>query len=301
MATKTLPPETDREADRAERRRLDQLDAKIRELRSKRQAMIQDFLRLSDEARAMMDLQVPQQAKLEELNDAHRQLGKELNRCRSQLDAARRLRDERLGVVRELRATMPKSARSQTELLRKEMAKLELEQQTRAVPLEEENALIGRMRQLRKEIALAESEAAEVAKRSETLRSAETAFETARLEVDRLRNALDEQRASRDQAMETLKAELVVAGQRMAELREKSMARGTVRRQLDDIDHDLRSMEREFDDLRRQRRARGGEARRVVVEHNRSARRAVSDPSAMDRAVDERLEQLLKDGKIRLS
>ena len=301
MVTKAPSPDADREEERAERHRLDQLDTKIRELRPKRQALIQELLRLSEEQRKLFEQRSPEQAKLEELNEAHRRLGRDLGHLRTELDTARRVREERLGVVRELRAAMPKSARSQADLLRKEMGKLELEQQTRAVPLEEENALIGRMRLLRKEISVAESEAAEVAKRGEVLRAAEASFEAARQEVDRLRHSLDDQRAAREQAMETLKGELVVAGQQMALLREKSQARGTVRRELDDIDRTLRGMEREFDDLRRQYRARRGVARRVVVEHNRSVRRAVSDPSAMDRTVDDRLEQLLKEGKIRLS
>jgi uncharacterized coiled-coil DUF342 family protein len=301
MPPKTPPPDGDREEDRTERRRLDQLDAKIRELRPKRQALIHELLRLSDEQREMFNARAPQQARLEELNEAHRRLGRELGPLRSDLDRARRARDERLAVVRELRASMPKSARSPADQLKKEMAKLELQQQTRAVPLDEENALIDRMRQLRKEVGVAESEAAEVAKRVAALRAAEAAFEAARDDVERLRKALDDQRAARDQAMETLKGELVVAGQAMAQLREKAQARGTVRRQLDDLDHALRGMEREFDDRRRQYRARRGEARRVVVEHNRSARRAVSDSSEMDRAVDDRMEQLLKEGKIRLT
>jgi uncharacterized coiled-coil DUF342 family protein len=301
MAPKARPPEGEREEERAERHRLDQLDAKIRELRPKRQALIQEVLKLSEEQRDMFNQRAPQQARLEELNETHRKLGRDLARLRSELDAARRVRDERLAVVREQRASMPKSARSAVDQLKKEMTKLELEQQTRAVPLVEENALIDRMRQLRKEIALAESEAAEVTKRGEALRAAEAAFESARGEVDRLRKALDDQRATRDQAMATLKGELVAAGQDMARLREKSQARGTVRRQLDELDRTLRGMEREFDMLRRQHRARRGEARRVVVEHNRSARRAVSDPSEMERAVDDRMEQLLKEGKIRLT
>jgi len=300
MAPRSPPPDADREAEREERHRLDQLDAKIRELRPKRQSMIQELLRLSDEQREMFEQRAPQQARLEELNEVHRKLGRELALLRNELEAARRARDERLGIVRERRAAMPKSARSPADLLRKEMGRLELEQQTRAVPLTEENALIDRMRQLRREIAVTESEAAEVAKRGEALRTAEAAFESARSEVDRLRHLLDEKRADRDQAMETLKGELVGAGQAMARLREKSHARGTVRRELDEIDHSLRALEREFNDLRRAHFARRGESRRVVVEHNRSARRAVSDPSAMDRAVDDRLEQLLKEGKIRL-
>ncbi len=301
MAPKPRPPDADREEERAERRRLDQMDAKIRELRPKRQVLIQELLRLSDEQRDMFNQRAPQQARLEELNEAHRRLGRDLGHLRTDLDRARQTRDEKLAVVRELRASMPKSARSPVDQLKKEMAKLDLQQQTRAVPLDEENALIDRMRQLRKEVAVAESEAAEVAKRTEMLRAAEAAFEVTRTEVDRLRKALDDQRAARDQAMETLKGELVTAGQAMAALREKGMARGTVRRQLDEVDRTLRGMEREFDDLRRQYRARRGNARRIVVEHNRSARRAVSDPSELDRAVDDRMEQLLKEGKIRLT
>jgi uncharacterized coiled-coil DUF342 family protein len=301
MAPRARPPDGDREEEHADRRRLDQLDAKIRELRPKRQALIQELLRLSEEQRELFNARTPQQGRLEELNEAHRRLGRELGPLRSELDRARRARDERLVTVRELRASLPKSARSPVDQLKKEMLKLELEQQTRAVPLEEENALIDRMRQLRKEVTVAESEVAEVTKRVEALRVAETAFESARVEVERLRKALDDHRGARDQAMETLKGELVVAGQAMARLREKSQARGTVRRELDDVDRTLRGMEREFDDLRRAYRARRGDARRVVVEHNRSARRAVSDPSQLDRAVDDRMEQLLKEGKIRLT
>jgi uncharacterized coiled-coil DUF342 family protein len=301
MPSKTPPPTGDREEDRAERRRLDQLDLKIRELRAKRQSLIDDLLRLSEEQRKMFDGRGPQQARLEQLNEAHRQRGRDLSRVRNELDAARRTRDERLAEVREMRAAMPVSARSPADQLRREIGKLELQQQTRAVSLEEENALIDQMRQLRKEIAKSEAEAAGVALRAQALRAAEASFETARGEVERLRKALDELRSVRDQAMVDLKEELVAAGQAMARLREKSQARGIARRQLDEVDRTIRGLEREFDSLRRLRRDRRGEMRRVVVDHNRSARRATSEPSEMDRAVDDRLEQLLKGGKIRLT
>lgn len=301
MSPRAPPADADREEERAERHRLDQLDAKIRELRPKRQALIQEVLRLSEEQREEFNGRAPQQARLEQLNEAHHQLGREMSRLRSELDRARRAREERLAVVRELRSTVPASARSSIDQLRREMAHLEIQQQTRAVPLDEENALIDRMRQMRKEIARAEAEAGEVAARREALRAAEASFESARVEVERLRGAMEVARAARDGAMGTLKAELVVAGQAMARLREKSQERGRLRRELDDLDRTLRGMEREFDDRRRQFRARRGEARKVVVEHNRSARRATSDPSELDRAVDDRLEQLLKGGKIRLS
>jgi uncharacterized coiled-coil DUF342 family protein len=301
MAPRARPPEVDREEDRAERRRMDQLDAKIRELRPKRQKLIQELLRLSEEQRELFNQRAPQQARLEELDGAHRSLGRDLSQVRGKLDAARRARDDRLANVRELRAAIPKSARSPADQLKREMGKLELQQQTKAVPLKEENALIDRMRQLRKEIAVGESQAAEVTKRVDALHAAEAAFEAARADVDRLRKELDQQRAARDQAMSTLKDELVVAGQGMARIREMGQSRGNVRRELDEVDRTLRGLEREFEDLRRQRRARPIEARRVVAEHNRSARRAVSDPSELDRTVDDRMQQLLKEGKIRLT
>ncbi|MCI4353368.1 MAG: hypothetical protein L3K14_08340 [Thermoplasmata archaeon] len=301
MVARRASSVTEHEEELAERDRLDHLDAKIRELQPKRRALIDKFLRLSDEQQDMFNERAPQQGRLEALNEEHRLIGRDLAHVRGQLDAARRLRDDRLIAVRELRAAMPKTARSRVDLIRKEVEQLELEQQTRAVPLEEENALIGRMRSLRKEVSLAEAEGAAVAKQREALRVAEDAFEAGRVEVERLRRVLDEMRAARDHAMESLKGELVVVGQHMARLREKSQERGIVRRDLEEIDRTLRGMEREFDDLRHRYRARRGEARRVVIEHNRSARRAVSDPSAMDRAVDDRLEQLLKEGKIRLA
>lgn len=301
MSPVPAPPEDERSEERAERRRLDQLDEKIRLLRPKRQSLIQELLRLSEEQRELFGDRAPQQARLEELHETHRQHGREVARMRSELDGARRLRDERLAVVRELRAALPASARSSVDQLRREMGQLELQQQTRAVSLEEENALIQQIRGLRKEVARAEAEAAEVHRRTDALRAAEAAFGTARDEVERLRKGLDDRRAARDQTMGALKSELVNAGQAMARVREKGQARGMVRRELDDIDRTLRGLEREFDTLRQQHRARRGEARRAVVEHNRTARRATTDPSQLDRAVDDRLEQLLKGGKIRLT
>jgi hypothetical protein len=78
MAPRDRPGDGDREDERAERRRLDQLDAKIHELRPKRQALIQELLKISEEQRDMFNHRAPQQARLEELNEAHRRLGRDL-------------------------------------------------------------------------------------------------------------------------------------------------------------------------------------------------------------------------------
>lgn len=295
------PPEDEvRAEDRAARARLDALDRELRALVPRRRALLDEYARLSDDQRRQLDAREPERARLEALHEAHRAVGRELGRLRSELEAARAVREQRLVALRELRNAAPKTAHLRVDHLRRELAQLELEQQTQARTLSEENRLIKQMRQLREEVAAAEAEAGLVAAHAARLAAAESAFEGARAEGERLRAALEERRGARDRAMASLQSELVVAGERMAKLREVAQARSGVRDQLEALDAQLRGMEREFDEIRRRQFARRRDARRAVVDHNRTVRRAVSDASAIDEAADRQLEALLREGRIRI-
>ncbi|MCI4360154.1 MAG: hypothetical protein L3J91_00460, partial [Thermoplasmata archaeon] len=65
-----LSEEEERE-DRADRDALDKVDAKLRELRPKRQRLVEDVRRLSDEQRALFDSRAPRLTSLEAIHQQH--------------------------------------------------------------------------------------------------------------------------------------------------------------------------------------------------------------------------------------
>jgi uncharacterized coiled-coil DUF342 family protein len=295
----SVPEETRRE-ERELRRRLDELEPQIRNLRTKRQELIQELLRLSDEQRRLSEQQNPQQARLEGLHEEHRAIGREVARVRSALDSAHQRRDESLARLRSLRAQMPKTGRMQLDRARREIVRLELEQQTRALTLDDENALIARLRQLKKDLTSAEASAGATAQTLEEIKATEAEFEKARTDVDRLRKEFDRLRAERDQRMDTMKGELVSVGQLVARIRETARARAAIRDQLDEVGHALRELDREFDVVRQRLRDRRADTRRAAPERPRSPRRPVDESEALDRTADDKIRRLLKQGHITL-
>ncbi len=289
-----------REEERTERHRLEQIETKLRELRPRRQELVQELLARVEDQRQLHGERGHRHQTLEQLNEEHRAIGRELSALRGGLGEALQRRDDRLARLRELRAALPQGGRAPIERTRREIEKLELDQQTRARPLAEENALIAHLRELRKELLQAEAEAGVARQQTDALRAAEREFESGRVEVERIRRELDRRRAERDQKMQALKTELVVVGQLVATLREAAAARGTIRQTLDALSDEIRDLEKEYDSIRQRHRDRRSEARRLLIDHNRSARRSTQDPRALDRAVDDRLETLLKEGKVRL-
>ncbi len=289
-----------REEERTERHRLDQIETRLRELRLRRQELVQELLARADDLRHLHAERSHGHQTLEQLNGEHRAIGRDLSVLRRGLGEALQRRDDRLAHLRELRAALPQGGRPRIDRIRREVEKLELDQQTRALPLAEENALIAHLRELRKELAQAEAEAGLARQQTDAVRVAEREFETGRAEVERIRLELDHRRAERDQKMQALKTGLVEVGRLVATIREAAAARSAIRLKLDALSDEVRNLEREYESIRLRHRDRRSDARRLLIDHNRSARRSTQDPHALDRAVDDRLETLLKEGKIRL-
>ncbi len=297
-----LPPlsEEAREEERTERHRLDQIETRLRELRPRRQELVQELLARADDLRHLHAEQSHSHQTLGQLNDEHRAIGRDLSALRRGLGEALQQRDDRLARVRELRAALPQGGRPRIDRIRREVEKLELDQQTRAVPLADENALIAHLRELRKELSQAEAEVGLARQQTDAVRAAEREFETGRAEVERIRGELDHRRAEREQKMQALKTGLVELGRLVATIREAAAARGAIRLKLDALSDEVRNLEKEYDSIRQRHRDRRSDARRLLLDHNRSVRRSTQDPRALDRAVDDRLETLLEEGKIRL-
>ena len=213
-------------------------------------------------------------------------------------EEARRALDAALIALREYRAQLPRGERARPEEIRKEIAQLELRQQTHALPLPEENALIDHLRKLTQTLALAEKNKTTQEGQHAKLKELEGALTARREEFGRLTNELARLRTERDGRMDSIRGKLVDAGRIVAGIREKAHARGLAMEKLRALGTQIAELERDADRLMQGSRARRQEARKVILDYQRSVRGPMDPETARARAADAQLEELLKRGKV---
>lgn len=288
--------EEEREA--ATRTRLRELESKFRSLEERRRTLLDEMRRLSAEQKELYDRRQAPQAEVERLYAEHGELGPQLAATRRSIEAARRHLDAAVAGLRELRAGFPPIDRLHPAQLKREIAELELRQQTSALPLDEENALIARLRERSRDLKAAEARVAVVAEHERLRKEAEGRVTACRAEVDRLVQLLHSTRQERDAKMDAVRARLVDAGRGVAELRAKGKARAEVMDQVDRLSGEMAAVDREAHQLIGESRARREEARRTVRTYSRGAHRSTEDMLAS--TAEAQLEELLKRGKITL-
>ena len=136
-------------------------------------SLVEEIRRLSSEQKSLYDRRQAPQQEVERIYDDHGSLGKKLMELRTAREKARRHLDAAVVALRELRLTIP-TERVRPDQLKREIADLEHKQQTSALPLEEENALVDRIRERTRELKTAESRTAVVAKHEAERKEAET-------------------------------------------------------------------------------------------------------------------------------
>ncbi len=303
-----LSEEAERE-DVAEREELYRLESKIRENRGRRQRLIDEVRQLSSEQKALYDARQPRQDRLEASHQEHVGLGRQLGEVRRARDEARRAADQALIAVREFRSMEPRppSGRGaatrggdlpRPEMIRRELKELEMRQQTNALPLADENALVDRLRLLSRLLVEAEKGAAASEERAKKLRELEEVLRTHRTEADRLSHELTRVHSERESKMQSMREQLVEVGRLLAELREKGRQRAEAMERLEASNREVGEMEREAERLFRRSRDRRQEARSVVRDYNRTVRETVAGEGAYARQADAQLEQLMKRGKV---
>jgi len=295
-----LSEEAERE-DRAEYDELRRLEAKIRELRNRRLTLVSEVRRLSSEQKMLFDARGPRQQVLEATHAEHQGLGRKLSELRHRRDEARNRLNEALARVRDFTFQSPRSEHPHPDHLRKEIADLEMRQQTHALPLAEENQLILRLRELTKSLGEADKHRAAVEERQRQFKELEGALAAARREVDALGAEMAQGRTERERKMQAMREHLVEVGRLVGEIREKSKQRGLVMERLDASGRELGELEREADRLVARAKGRRLEARQSIRDYNRSVRETVAGPDAFARTAEAQLEELLKRGKVTLS
>jgi len=287
----------DEQAERDERARLRTLDAKLSTLFRQRQELITEMRHLSGEQKALYDRRQAPQVEVEALYHEHGQIGHRIVELRKARDAARVVFQEAVVRLRELKLSFAPGERVHPDQLRREIAELELRQQTRALPLDEENALIARLRQRMQELKEAEARAGVVAEHVRALKEAEARVSAAHVEVERLGQEMVKARAERDGKMAEVRSKLEVAGGLVAELRAKGRARADVMAQVDAVSREMAELEREGRQILEQSRARRDEARKTLRTYSR---RGKPPEELLASAADAQLEELLKRGKVTL-
>jgi uncharacterized coiled-coil DUF342 family protein len=287
----------DEQAERDGRARLRALDAKLSSLFRRRQELIAEMRRLSGEQKALYDRRQAPQAEVEAVYRQHGELGHRIVELRKARDAARAAFQDAVIRLRELKLSFAPGERVHPDQIRREIAQLELRQQTRALPLDEENALIARLRQRSQELKEAEARAGVVAEHERARKEAEGRVTAARAEVDRLMQEMTKTKSERDAKMAEVRSKLEAAGGLVAELRAKGKARADVMAQVDAVSREMAELEREGRTILEQSRTRREEARKTLRTYTR---RGKPPEDLLASAAEAQLEELLKRGKVTL-
>jgi uncharacterized coiled-coil DUF342 family protein len=297
VAPRPVLSDDEDQRERDDRTQLRSIDARLRSLGDKRQALIVEMRRLSAEQKALYDRRQEPAAQVEQMYREHTELGRRAIELRSQREAARRALEESVVALRELKLSFAPGERVRPDQIRREIAQLEHRQQTEALPLDEENALIKHLRQRHQDLRVAEAKTQVVADHEQKRKDAEAKVVAARTEVDRLGKEAARAREERDAKMNAVRSKLVEAGGAVADLRAKGRERAAVMAQIDAVSREMNDLEREGRRIFAETRARREEARKTVRAYapHRSGGSSIPDSHA-----DQQLQELLKRGKITL-
>lgn len=288
--------------ERADRDEFRKTESKLRELRGRRQALVTEVRELSAKQKELYDARQPRQQALEATHAEHQALGHALNDLRRKRDASRGALEHAMIALREYRATLPKGSEGpHPEQVKREIAELEMRQQTHALPLPEENQLIDRLRFLSKQLKESEKHRGESDARHQRLKALEAELAARRADADQLGPEMARLRAEREKKMQSMRDQLVEVGRLVAELRETARRRGEVMARLDAAHHEVVGLERQADHLVKRSRDRVHEARSTVRDYNRAVRETVAGEGAYARVADAQLQELMKRGRITLS
>jgi uncharacterized coiled-coil DUF342 family protein len=292
-----LSDEEERE-DREERTRLRSIDAKLRSLYDHRETLIAEVRKISSEQRAIYDQRQTPQAEVEKLYEEHHDLGRKIAELRNSREAARAKVEQAIVKVREVRLTIAPGERVRPEQIRKEIAQLELRQQTRALPLDEENQLIALLRQRTRDLKQAEARTAVAAAHLQKLKEAEAALAAAREEFALRGKELAAAKVDRDSKMTAVREKLEVAGGMIASLREKGRARAELIAKIDALSREMTELEREGRALVAKSRSRREQARRMLRAYSHTRGPPTEDLLAT--TAEAQFEELMRRGKITL-
>jgi uncharacterized coiled-coil DUF342 family protein len=294
--------EEDERVEAEARDRLRQDQHRLRELGDRRGQLLQQVRQLSDEQHALHDQIAPDRERVEAAHDEYRDAGRRLAELRKARDA---LRPRLEMALTQLKARSDPPARRggiplRPDQIRQELAHLEMRQQTQALSLADENALIDRLRELRRLLTDAEKSEGARAALAQDRQAKELQFRELRAEFERLGEEYGRLRAEREGRMASMRQQLAEVGQKISLIRERARLRGQLLDKVEEVNRQMASVDREIRQTLLATRARTLEARRTISEFTRRGGRARGEGEAVAQVADEQFQQLMKHGKVTL-
>jgi uncharacterized coiled-coil DUF342 family protein len=287
----------------AVKKKIDELrssEEKFQSLVTKRDELNQQAQAIRIERDALNDKKKELREYLDELRDQRRSLSAKVGEHKKKRDELQLKAKSMIAMKQKLRSGMNKEARMSLTEKKREMHRLEMEQQTIPVPIEEEAELVKKIKVLYKQIGELEglvTEQKEIQLSVEEIDDTiDEAFSLANSEHQYLMLHVNE-RKEIDSKINTVVNDIgiVIAAankkhQEFLELRDAADAQHNKARDLRD----------KILEIRAAKRAERDEQRRDLAEVNASVRKELLDKDKLDKAADSALKQLLSKGKIEL-
>jgi uncharacterized coiled-coil DUF342 family protein len=285
------------------KRKIDELksaEEKFQMLVAKRDELNQQALAIRDERDALNEKKKELRAEMDDLRDMRRKLSQVVGEHKKKRDE---LQDKAKGLIdmkKKLRSALDNDAKMDLSTKRREMKKLEMDQQTIVMPIEDENEIVDRIRKLYDQITELEGRVKEQKdiqmSVSEINAAIDEAFELANIEHRKLMVHVSERREIDDKITAIVNEIGVVIATADKKHKEFLDARDAA-----DAQHmKAKEMRDKILEMRAVKRAEREEQRQAINEVNSAVKKELLDKNKLDKAADKALAALLSKGKIEL-
>jgi uncharacterized coiled-coil DUF342 family protein len=287
----------------AVKKKIDELrsaEEKFQSLVTKRDELSQQAQAIRVERDALNDKKKELRGYLDDLRDQRRSLSSKVGNHKKKRDDLQLKAKSMIAMKQKLRSGMNKEARMSLTDKKREMHRLEMEQQTIPVPIEEEAELVKKIKNLYKQISELEGLVKEqkeiqlsVQEIDDTI---DEAFKLANSEHQHLMLYVNERREI-DSKLDTVVNDIGIV---IAAADKKHQEFLETRDAADAQHNKARDLRDKILEIRAEKRAERDEQRRDLAEVNASVRKELLDKDKLDKAADSALKQLLSKGKIEL-
>lgn len=237
---------------------------------------------------------------LDEVRERRRELSVKIGEHKKKRDELQQKAKSLIDIKKKLRKGIDEDARAELSFAKREMRKLEMEQQTIPRPLEEEAEIIKRIRLLYQKV----TELEKVVKEQKEIKlsmkeiddAIDEAFQLANSEHQSMMLLVEERKACDEKIKELVNEISLVIG-----AADKKHQEFIDIKKAADLQHaKSKEMRDKILEIRATKRREREEQRRAIDELNESARKELLDKEKLEQAAEAALDNLLKKGKIEL-
>jgi uncharacterized coiled-coil DUF342 family protein len=287
----------------AVKKKIDELrssEEKYQSIITKRDELNQQAQAIRAERDSLNDKKKELRTYLDELREKRRALSEKVGEHKKKRNELQAKAKSMIGIKQKLRSGMNKEPRMDLTAKKREMRRLEMEQQTIPVPIEEEAEIVKNIKSLYKQI----EELEKLVKEQKDIQYSVQEIDDTIDEAFRLANSEHQQlmlhvgeRKEIDDRITTVVNDIGIV---IAAANKKHQEFLEARTAADTQHAKARELRDKILEIRTTRRRERDEQRRAIADVNESVRRKLLDKEKLDKAADGALKQLLSKGKIEL-